>query len=85
MSGATCVTCLHSLFFIKKKLPKNLQKSQIMLYLCDIKMILLFMKSSNLLPLTKYFVNEQYALVQPTDENFAERCILLLLIKRCVK
>ena len=56
-----------------------------MLYLCDIKMILLFMKSSNLLPLTKYFVNEQYALVQPTDENFAERCILLLLIKRCVK
>ena len=39
------------------------------------------MKSSNLLPLTKYFVNEQYALVQPTDENFAERCILLLLIK----
>lgn len=31
-----------------------------MLYLCDIIMILLFMKSSNLLPLTKYFDNEQY-------------------------
>lgn len=39
------------------------------------------MKCSNLLPLTKYFVNKQYVQVQPIDENFAERCISLLLIK----
>ena len=31
-------------------------------------MILLFMKSSNLLPLTKYFVNEQYAKYSPSTK-----------------
>ena len=33
----------------------------------------------HLLPLKKYLVNGQYALVQPIASNFAERCICTLL------
>ena len=35
--------------------------------------------TAHLLPLTKYFANGQYALVQPIASNFAERCICIVL------
>ena len=35
--------------------------------------------TAHLLPLTKYFANGQYALVQPIVSNFAERCICIVL------
>ena len=40
--------------------------------------------AAHLLPLTNYLANGQYALVQPIDSKFAERCICTTLTPSCL-